>query len=48
MVNNGLWVSIGMGIPQNGWFIRKIPMKMDDDGGKNPLVNIQNAIENGP
>ena len=43
-----------MGFHRHGdtpkWLVYKgkIPMKMDDDGGKNPLVNIQKAIENGP
>ena len=31
MANNGLWVSIGLGIPTNGWLIMENPFEMDDD-----------------
>ena len=29
---NGLWVFPKIGVPQNGWFIMEIPIKMDDLG----------------
>ena len=28
----GIWVFPKIGVPQNGWFIREIPIKIDDLG----------------
>ena len=30
--NNHIWVFPKIGVPQNGWFIMKNPIKMDDLG----------------
>ena len=32
--NGNKWVFPKIGVPQNGWFIMEIPIKMDDLGGK--------------
>ena len=29
---SNIWVFPKIGVPQNGWFIREIPIKMDDLG----------------
>ena len=33
MINNDMGISIGMGVPKNGWLIRENPVKIDDFGG---------------
>ena len=52
MLKNPMWVFPKIMVPQNGWFIRENPIKMDDLGAhpyfwKHPCDFLTENVENG-
>ncbi len=43
-----MWVFPKIGVPQNGWFIRENPIKMDELGGNTPYqLNFADFLRDG-